>query len=216
MKIKWDFVTNSSSTCYILKSEVSGYIPQIESLNVLKDYHKETQQYIAKSYAYIRKVVGEEFEDDYSGIQAYTFYCTLKNTMKYSTIDIERDEAVTIFNFDLINENPYDYDQLGLTKEILEDVLLKQLKIKDTFQLMYHANVHETSGDGWDGGDPSGPSIDYTYTPDLHMGETKTGILTVMNNTIIDEVRGIGELMSFNQMVLDNINDQGLRIEGTK
>ena len=97
--------------------------------------------------------------------------------------------------------NPYNYDIVKINKEFIEKILFEQLPERIfASQLMYFSHPTEITGDGWDGGDPQGPSHEYTFTYDLFKGEIKMGILSIVNNKIIAEIGTIESQLNVNQI----------------
>jgi len=215
MKIKTDFVTNSSSTSYVLYSIVSGKLNRLSgNYSRLKKIYKN-QKFIYDHYAYISVEDEKDPGNPYyaSDEKSYKFQIILKDSYTYDE-QKQREHQVTLFTMYMYNMNPYNFDQIELTQEIIEKLLFKDLKENiPPSQLIYVACPSDIDGDGWDGGDPSGPSIDYTYRYELYAAESKMGIFTIMNNKLIPEIGDIKNQFSLNQMALDHMNDTGFCLE---
>ncbi len=213
MKIKTDFVTNSSSTSYVLRSTVSGILPRLSgNYAMLKDFY-EHQEFLYEHYAHIHIDKSEEEHDLYEE-PCYSIDLAIKDGYYYDEDENDDGRAVTFFDLKIELYNPYDHDQEKIVKGIIETLLFKQLGEKITAsQLSYFAFPSSISGDGWDGGDPGGPSHKYTYRHDLYKHETKMGIFTIVNSKIITEVANMTQQLSLNEMALNHMNDRGLGLE---
>jgi len=214
MKVKLDFVTNSSSTCYVLSSNVIGHLPRLSgNYEKLKKFYKE-QEFLYEGYAHIT-ILGNE-EDAYdNATPVYNVNLSLDDTIYYDENDDER--FITIFHLLIDLLNPWWNSIENVTKEFIETILFKQLKENiSPSQLSYFSCASSVSGDGWNGGDPLGPSHKYTYEYELHKAETKMGILNIYDSKIISEVNSIEQPLNLNQVLLDNINTKGLNLGGTK
>lgn len=212
MKIKTDFVTNSSSTCYVLSSIVSGMInpPLSGEYEKLKQFY-ENQEFLYKEYCNL--IIEGDIEDIYGASDpAYNMDLQMNDSRYYDEDDNERFVTFLQAKIDLLN--PWDYKMENVVKDILEKLLFKQLKETITAsQLSYLSYPSSVSGDGWDDGDPQGPSHEYTYRHELHKHETKLGIFTIVNSKIIPEVGNISEALSLNEILLKHINDKGFCLE---
>ena len=214
MKIKTDFVTNSSSTCYVLTSVVSGVLPLLSrSYERLKAFY-EDQTFIYNDYLHL--VINEDEDNEYAPPypdgETYQLEFSLLDSKIYKGT-----EAIpaTLLNMKLNNFNPYEIDQTKMVTDFIEKILFEQLneKIK-TAQLSYLCYPSSITGDGWDGGDDSsGPNHKYEYKYQVYEGENKLGIFSIVNSNIIAEIGGIKDQMEFNQMALDQMNTTGFGLE---
>lgn len=213
MKIKADFVTNSSSTCYVLSSVVTGNLPKLSgNYDVLKKYYPY-QEALYKGYAHI-KIQGDE-EAAFQDLDQPVCHINLHiNDCEHydETTDLVNYKTLVRLKLDLLN--PYWNEIEIVTQEFIERVLFEQLQENiSPSQLMYFSYPSEISGDGWDGGDPLGPSHKYINEYDLYKAETKLAIINIMDSKLILEVTSIEQPLDFNEGLLTNINKEGFCLE---
>lgn len=214
MKIKQDFVTNSSSTSYVVVANITGRLPQLsKNYEELKDIYDSRHLY--KSVAWIKIV--EEYEDYVyfgCGHKSFSTEISMKNTVVWSDDINDSSFPITAFHMTLKNMNPYDFPTEELASDIVNQLFFKDLKIKDldACQLVYVSQPALIDGDGWDGGDPQGPS-EYHYIQDLYVAESKTGMLSIVNKKIIPDLGTIENPVKANQSILDSINSCGIKLE---
>ena len=214
MKIKTDFVTNSSSTCYVMSAIVSGSFPLLsKTFEGLAKYYPN-QEFVYKDYVNV-STEGSVEKAYHDSDPEFAIDLVLDNVVKYDEDDNER--FVTLFKLFINLLNPYEYEMEDKVKEFLETLLFKQLNERIIpSQLTYFAWPSDVYGDGWDGGDPQGPEHELTYKHELYRAKTKMGLITIMDKSIISEIRSIEQPFNVNEILLESINQQGLSLEGTK
>ena len=212
MKIKTDFVTNSSSTCYVMSAIVSGSFTLLSKTFEGLAEHYPNQEFVYKDYVHI-KIDGSMEKAYHDSEPEYDIDLVLDNEVQYDKDNNER--FLTLFKLFINLLNPYQYEMEDRVKEFLETLLFKQLnQTMIPSQLTYFAWPSDVYGDGWDGGDnSSGPCHEYEYKHQVYQGESKLGIFSILNSNIVAEIGGIRDQMQLNQMALDQMNTTGFCLE---
>lgn len=214
LKIKQDFVTNSSSTSYVISANIVGKLPQLSD-----DYSKLEKiydsRYLYKNFGWFK--INKEW-DEYvyfgCGHESFNAEISMKNTVVWSDTEDDTPYPITAFHMTMKNMNPYDFQTEDTAFDIIKQLFFKDLKIKhlDACQLVYVAYPILIEGDGWDGGDGQGPS-EYSYVQDLYMAESKSGMISIVNKKIIPDLGTIEAPVKINQTILDSINSCGIKLE---
>ena len=176
MKIKCDFVTNSSSTGFILKNTITGVLTVSNDISVgdvAKVFDDNNQGYYYEDCVSITK--GDDvFDEEY-----FNIYMKL---VEFFVGDSENtDIKVLLTIVENFSDNVNSSKPLDRMKQTLE-VLIGQsgIKVEDS-KLMMTQNVVDFWGDGWDGGDPMGQ---YKNSHECMAHETLTGIVTIKNGKV--------------------------------
>jgi hypothetical protein len=214
LKIKQDFVTNSSSTSYAVIANLTGKLP------TLSDNYKKLEGIYDSTFLYENfgwfKIKKEFDEHIYYGCEQKSFDAeiSMKNTIVWDDIKDDHNLPITVFQMTLENMNPYDFSTEEITSEIIDQLFFKDLKIEnlDACQLVYVSYPTRIDGDGWDGGDPQGPS-EYHYIQDLYVAESKIGIVSIVDKKIIADLGTIESPVKINQSILDSMNSCGIKLE---
>lgn len=206
MKIKADFVTNSSTTSFILDIRCSGFLPQILPTSKNEAVGAEEYKKIGEE---TKKFVRELFPDK----KFEDFYCG--SGYAHITMDADYgDHEDTKTPISIIISNYYDYfgDDERLEPKSIVDIhmepqlvdhddpaeiyiisiiknIVKKSGIKVPFtNFNYCASPHQTGSGGWNGGDPMGK---YRTTPELMLNETKCGLIVIKDNSFINYIKSL-------------------------
>ena len=218
MKIRGDFVTNSSSCAFTILSAISGKIPIIHPnyKEVIRDLfpdmiEPQTQYSIWDKSAYFAFSQGKE--EDANEVTADV---SINNTRDYTwdgknLVDLG---GVTCLDISVSNKSNSEIElSLDIPISILERLLtLRRYPIDNAF-LTYSAMPIDPHGAGWNGGDPMGP---YAFTVDLFLNETKSGLIHIVGNEIFPKISKIGVDHSLLNEVSEIINSGKIDYENKK
>jgi hypothetical protein len=186
MRLKADFVTNSSSTCFVLQFDCYLKEKVIKNINDIncKKYLEDVKELYCNNDSIIlstysdngwAKLNGFYMDDKDSGsdrsaeisLELLTSESYNDKTDKVNNTLLLNMKASSL----ILNEDPGDIyiNELG---HILYEVLKN---IKGNLEVFYHQFPREIMGDGWDAGDPMGQ---YTTKVEVMTKQTKIGKIT--------------------------------------
>lgn len=184
MKIKSDFVTNSSSTCFVLQYDC--YLEKIidKEINCKETLDRVFDKFFIKSEASV-----DQYSDDRSG--------SLNGMYNIYKDDWEKDEPNGVMDIELINSETYSENDQEVKNTVLLNLQATSLKLNENpktrytnklieiiqeamsnvegnIEVFFHQFPVEVLGDGWDTGDPQGQ---YSTKTELFKKQTKIGKL---------------------------------------
>jgi len=191
MKINTDFVTNSSSTSFILQSCLSTELYGEFDFKVLAESMKEEHRVIGlnRTYGNMTEVDIKEDGVPLSGDSEIYKVTTNIQIIDHGKVQLEGFEVETNENvllmttdFDAVWDSEEQHPELYLASVLKE--ILKAINYDKKVKASYHQHIKEYSGDGWDG-DPQGK---YTLPSEAMLQETKVGTLEVSKDENINDV----------------------------
>jgi len=197
MKLKIDFVTNSSSAAFMLMVKIDGYMPLWDIPNLVK-YFKNLEYKVKdlKKYPYYSDVANRHeliFRINPYGDGEDTDPKYILNTEKvYMYEGNEEDQPEKERNrISIVGTNPnyHNQDSLDTTRDVAAIIvqnLIHGCNFKEAanpldFQFSVRIEPTDFRGDGWNG-DPSGP---YQQIPQAIKAETKFGTMFINEHNLL-------------------------------
>jgi hypothetical protein len=196
MKIRNGFVTNSSSTSYILNSVSTGRFEKLnmqkikECVENMKDYKIS---YFRDGYISVIKDINHEYDcKELNGYVEFIF----SDMIDFKDND-DYDNYFTMGTIYVRSSELWKKDELFCIEEIKEVLNgISEAIPKDyILNFSYVQMPIKEIGDGWNGGDTE--DRPYKFIDDLYNTESKHGFITLLNGKVDTNIISIGNEINF-------------------
>ena len=184
MRIKQDFVTNSSSTSFILHGKVYGRMSRVDDLNKVSENLNADSTKGGDNW----KVIIMDIKDPTNNGDSGEVRVSITNSYIFPETEKEKEIPcsfleIALKTYLITHRQGKESPIKELTKKILEEILktIPKKDLKNSTGEFSYLQFPELFGDGWDTGDPMG---EYSFSMDCFLNETAVGKISLENGKL--------------------------------